>query len=73
MEQGRFRVSLAAQGNRVVTNGLNNGQLFRGMDPATDSKLQSLSPATRAFITQHRGGPIPYDELKSIILALAAN
>lgn len=73
MEQGRFRVTRDAQGNRIVINGISNGQLFRGMDPATDSKLQSLSPATRAFIAQHRGGPIPYDELKSIILALTAN
>lgn len=72
-DQGRFRVTLDAQGNRVVTNRVNNGALFRGMDPASDSKLQLLNAQTRTMMTQHRGGPIPYDQLKSVILALAAN
>jgi hypothetical protein len=73
MEQGRFRIARDAQGNRVLANGYNNGALFRGLDPATNPKLQSLSPQARAAITQHRGGPILYDDLKAIILALAAN
>jgi len=73
MEQGRFRFTQDSQGNRLVTNGFNNGQLFRGMDPATNSKLQSLNVQARTLISQHRTGPILYDELKSVILALAGN
>jgi len=72
-EQGRFRFSLDTQGNRLVTNGFNNSALFRGMDPATNSKLQSLNVQARTLVTQHRTGQIPYDELKSVILALAGN
>lgn len=73
MEQGQFRLSRDAQGNRVVANGYNNGAIFRGLDPATNPKLQSLSPQARTVLTQHRGGPIRYEDLKAIILALAAN
>ena len=73
LEQGRFRFSLDAQGNRLVSNGFNNGQLFRGMDPASNSKLQSLNVQARTMVTQHRSGPIAYDQLKSVIQALAAN
>lgn len=73
MEQGRFRIARDAQGNRVVANGYNNGALFRGLDPATNPKLQTLSPQTRAVITQHRGGPIAYEDFKAIILALVGN
>lgn len=72
-EQGRFRFSEDSQGNRMVSNGFNNGQLFRGMDPATNSKLQSLNVQARTTLIQHRSGAIPYSDLKAIILALAAN
>lgn len=72
MEQGRFRVARDEHGNRVVTNGVNNGSIFKGLDPAKNPKLQVLSPSARTVITQHRGGPIAYDDFKAIILALAA-
>ena len=73
VHQGRFRISFDAQGNRLASNSFDNGALFRGMDPASNSKLQSLNVQARTLISQHRSGPIPYDQLKSVIQALAAN
>lgn len=73
VQQGRFRISRDAQANRQAENGLRNGALFRGMDPVSDSTLQTLNVQARTTVQQHRSGPIPYDQLRSIIQALAAN
>lgn len=73
VQQGRFRISRDAQANRQAENGLGNGALFRGMDPASDSKLQALNVQARTTVQQHRSGPIPYDQLRSIIQALTAS
>jgi hypothetical protein len=72
LEQGRFRITRDSQGNRLATNGYNNGGLFRNIDPATNSKLQSLDVRARQMITTHASGPIPYDQLKSVIQAFVA-
>lgn len=73
LDQGRFRIVRDAQGNRVVANGVNNGGLFRGIDTAKYPRLQALNVQTRTMLTEHRGGPITYDQLKAVIQALGTN
>ena len=74
LEQGRFRIQTDANGNRTVVNGVNNAGLFIRIAksaPKLDAQLAGL-PA-RQLLTQHRSGPIPLDEFKSIIQTLVAN
>ncbi|MBI1739064.1 MAG: hypothetical protein HYR58_07435 [Acidobacteria bacterium] len=73
LEQGRFRVSTDAHGNRTVVNGLNNAGLFRNVQktaPKLDAQLAAL-PA-RQLLTQHASGPIAFDDFKTIVQTLVA-
>lgn len=73
LDQGRFRVQMDAQGNRVLVNGYQNMGLFRNIDK-TDPKFTSqLTPAARQIVQQHTRGPISYADLKSMIQTLVAN
>ncbi|MGH9818497.1 MAG: hypothetical protein ACRD6I_20740 [Candidatus Acidiferrales bacterium] len=66
-EQGRFRIITDAQGNVLVRNGFDNIRLMERIDQTMPSLKAALNPATQARVAKHHRGPIPYDDLKSII------
>lgn len=73
LEQGRFRVVTDTQGKRTLTNGLNNAGLFHNVTksaPKLDAQLAGR-PA-RQLLTQHKSGPIAFDDLKAIVQNLVA-
>jgi hypothetical protein len=71
-EQGRFLVERDAAGNRTVRNSMDNAALFEGLDAASPGLQARLSPALQRLIAEHRAGPIPYDQFKSLITAQIA-
>jgi hypothetical protein len=71
-EQGRFLVQRDAAGNRTVRNSMDNAALFEGIDAASPGLKARLAPALQSLVTQHRTGPIAYDQFKSIVAALIA-
>ena len=73
LEQGRFRFVVDAQGNRLAVNGYNNMGLFRNIDKSAPQLSSQLAPGAQQLLTQHRSGPISYDQLRSMIQALMAN
>jgi hypothetical protein len=71
-EQGRFLVARDAAGNRSVRNGMDNAALFDGIDAASPGLKARLSPALQTVVAEHRNGPLPYDQFKSIVAGLIA-
>lgn len=71
--QGRFRIQVDAQGNRVLVNEFQNMGLFQNIDSAAPKFSSLISPAARKLVQQHTRGPISYTELKSMIQTLIAN
>ena len=74
LEQGRFRVSTDAQGNRTVSNGMGNAGLLARVDktaPKLASQLSNVS--ARQALAQQSAGPISFDDFKSIVQTLVAN
>ena len=72
LEQGRFRLLPDAQGNRTVANGFNNLGLFRNIEKKAPKFVAQLGGPMRKLVTQHRGGPIPYNQLRNLIRELFA-
>lgn len=68
-DQGRFLVERDAAGNRTVRNTMDNAALFDGVDTSSPGLKARLSPQLQALVAQHRSGPIPYDQFKSIVTA----
>jgi hypothetical protein len=68
-DQGRFLVQRDAAGNLTVRNSMDNAGLFDGVDAASPGLKARLSPALRNLVDTHLGGPIPYDQFKSIVSA----
>jgi hypothetical protein len=68
-DQGRFLVERDAAGNRTVRNNMDNAALFDGLDAASPGLKARLSPQLQNLVAQHRSGPIPYDQFKSIVAA----
>ncbi len=74
LEQGRFRIQADAKGNRSLANSLNNAGLFNRISktaPKLDEQLAGL-PARQLLATQ-KGGPISFDDFRTIVKALVAN
>ena len=71
-EQGSFLVARDAAGNRSVRNGMDNAALFDGIDASSPGLKARLSPALQTVVAEHRNGPIPYDQFKSIVAAQIA-
>ena len=69
-EQGRFHILRDARGNRLAVNGFNNLGLFRNLDRSAPNLGRYLSSQVRALLAQHRGGPIPHEQLVDIIRGL---
>jgi len=73
LEQGRFRIQQDGQGNRVAVNGMSNLGLFRNVTQKAPKLSAQVSEPARRILAQHRSGPIPYDTLKEMVLALVTN
>jgi hypothetical protein len=72
LEQGRFRVDHDTAGNETVVNDLGNVGLFSGMEQRLQSMRGNVPEAARVAALQHRAGPIRYQDLRQLILALSA-
>lgn len=73
LEQGRFRVFTDASGSRMIVNSLGNGGLFYNFQKSAPKLVEQMAglPAVQ-LLTQHRSGPIPFDQFKSIVQTLIA-
>ena len=74
LELGRFRVMTDPSGNRSVVNGMGNAALFYNVQK-TAPKLgeQMAGLPARQLLTQHKNGPISYDDFKSVVQTLIAH
>lgn len=71
-EQSRFRVERDAANNRVLRNGMDNAGLFTGIEQTAPTLRARLSQPLQQLVTQHRAGPITYDQFKSFVQAEVA-
>jgi hypothetical protein len=67
LEQGRFRVQRDALNNRLVRNGTDNAGLFGTVDQTSPGLRPRLSPAVQQLMSEHRSGPISYEQFKSFV------
>ena len=67
LEQGRFRVERDGLNNRMVRNGSDNAGLFGGVDQTSPGLRPRLSQGVQQLVTDHRAGPISYDQFKSFV------
>lgn len=72
LEQGRFLIQEDAQGNRSVTNGLNNMGLFRNIE-RTPAFKAGLNAAAQKAVEDHRSGGISLGEMKEMVRILTSN
>jgi len=72
MEQGRFTISSAKDGKSFVANSIGNAGLFRGLDADLTSSGLRLPAAAQELVAQPKPGPIPLDQLKSLIRTISA-
>ncbi len=72
LEQGRFRILAAGDGQWLALNGAGNQGLWRGLKSVLMKRGIALPPRLEQIVTDERGGPIPLDDLEEIIAALAA-
>lgn len=67
LEQGRFRVERDALNNRIVRNGSDNAGLFGTVDQTSPGLRPRLAPQLQQLMTDHRSGPISYEQLKAVV------
>ena len=70
--QGFFEIEARADGTQLATNGVGNAGLFRGLSQHVQSRGLRLSPEAQGLVTRTEGGPVPLEQLKSLIRALGA-
>jgi hypothetical protein len=74
LEQGRFRVTTDAAGNRQVMNSLSNAGLMARMEKTAPNLAGQISDVhARQVIAQRQAGPIALADFKTIVQALIAN
>jgi hypothetical protein len=71
MEQGKFRVLRDASGRQVAVNGRGNAFLMRGVAAELAKSGATLSRDASSIVAKHQKGPIPVDDLASLIRELA--
>jgi hypothetical protein len=71
MQQGRFSISLASGGKLQATNGFGNTGLLQGIDAQLRSSATPVTPQVRAMLAEPKPGPLPLDELKTLMRTLA--
>ena len=72
MEQGRFRINAGGPGKLLATNGFGNAGLFRGLDSQLQSKGLRVPPEVQTMLMKSGTGPVPLEQLKSLIRTIAA-
>jgi hypothetical protein len=72
LHQGRFRIEVGADGTLQATNGAGNMGLFRGLSQHVQAKGLRLTPEAQVLVTRTEGGPVPLEQLKSLIRTLAS-
>lgn len=72
MEQGRFLIGLQRAGELTATNGLNNGGLFRGLNPQLLAKGIHVAPEVHDMLTKPGTGPVSLEHLKGLIRSIVA-
>lgn len=70
--QGRFRIVRDRQGRAYGVNGFQNRGLFQGVDKQARQKGIDLSPGALRLVETHQVGPVALEQLKQLILQLAA-
>jgi len=70
MAQGRFRITRDAEGKEFAVNGNGNTTLFRGLSSTASSKF-SKQPGFARYLEEGVRGPIPLQDLRDMIGALA--
>jgi len=71
MEQGRFLIMKDEHGKTVASNGFANVGLFAGVETNAVSTKVKLSPSATTLVRQHVRGPVPADQLETIIRQFA--
>src|SRR5258706_2648105 len=72
LEQGRFRIAAAADGNLLAANGLANSGLFRALDSQLKTRGLRVTPDLQSMIAKPGSGPVSLDQLKTLIRTIAA-
>jgi hypothetical protein len=72
LQQGRFQIRASKDGTLQATNGEGNMSLFRGLSQQVQAKGLHLTPQAQAMVARTESGPVPLDQLKSLIRTLAA-
>jgi hypothetical protein len=72
LDQGKFSVDHDGQGNRLLRNGLNNAGLFDGSTKTVPNLSRFLSPAVQQLASQHRSGPITYEDFRTFVQGVLA-
>jgi hypothetical protein len=72
LQQGRFSISSDASGKLQATNGFGNTGLLRGIDSQLRASGTQVNPQVRAMLAESKPGPLPLNELKTLMRAVAA-
>jgi hypothetical protein len=72
LQQGRFQIEAQKDGTLQATNAMGNAGLFRGLSQQVQTKGLRLTPEAQAMVNRTEGGPVPLEQLKNLIRALAA-
>jgi hypothetical protein len=71
MQQGRFSIAAGPGGKLQATNGFGNAGLLRGLDSQFRAHGTRVAPQVQALLEQPKTGPLPLDDLKSLIRSIA--
>src|SRR6202012_2693660 len=71
MQQGRFAISSTSGGKLQATNGFGNTGLLQGIDAQLRSNATPVTPQVRSMLAEPKLGPLPLDELKTLMRTLA--
>jgi len=70
LEQGRFQITADSQGRLLATNGHGNAGLFANMTADIQKRGIALSRSMSSLVAQPQSGPIPLDDLTTLIRQL---
>ena len=72
MLQGRFLITTQPGGKSVATNGLGNAGLLRGVGSQLQANGAQPTPQVRAMLAELKTGPLPLEDLKSLMRTISA-
>ena len=71
LSQGKFVIRVSAAGATTAINADNNTGLFATL-PKAAKERRAVLPAAATSLASHQGGPVRLDDLKQVVLSLAA-